>query len=144
MQPHGVQKTNRRQITHIVFTHLFNQRLVRWCCAPGAKHKEGVSSALCLFSLWILFEIDVHINVSNSSIRFVSVMMSEHFTVSVCSSERETDEETCSRGRKVCTCVCEINLINFTAALSHRPFHRRSEPPTSKTKANVENCSNGR
>lgn len=84
--------------------------------------------SVCLFSLWIPFDADVLINASNRAIRLVSE----------CVFERE-------RGRKeACACMhaCVINLINFTAAPSLRHFYGSSEqPPTSKTKGNVESRS---
>lgn len=128
-------KTGNVLITRIedVYTHLCERLLIRSCCAPGAKHKGDVSSALyvcshCGFSL-------IRASSSMHLIAPRTVWLSFFLSLSV--SGRNW--RRCTIGRRACTCARgEPNKLH-SCSLALPLFYERR--PTSKTKGNGESSS---
>lgn len=93
---------------------------------------------LCMFSCGLSLT-DISISASTSSVVTLCVCVSHAFML------KRVREKGMPKIKYVCTCACMINLINFTAAVSHSHFYGRvGQPPTSETKGNVESCSKDR
>lgn len=144
-------------------THLRTHLLIRWRCAPGAKHKGGVSSALYVCSHFGFPLIRASSSMLLIAPHTLSLCNGECICVfqsmRVLQRERTRGERNnygySCRWKSVCVCKCvracvlvgvrdQPNKLHG-CSLSRSHFYRSGvQPLTSETKGNIESSSKDR